>query len=81
MGRLVVANLLVFAVLASAAALAYYGWSYTAEVSSRERAIICDTKMAKGVPFLETREKSHFMRVEQHEWSKALDALEAGRKA
>src|SRR5689334_22235727 len=43
MGRLVVANLLVFAVLASAAALAYYGWSYTAEVSSRERAIIRDT--------------------------------------
>jgi len=43
MGRLVVANLLVFAVLASAAALAYYGWSYTAEVSSRERALIEDT--------------------------------------
>jgi len=38
MGRLIVANLLVFAVLASAAALAYYGWSYTAEVSTRERA-------------------------------------------
>jgi len=30
MRRLIVANLLVFAVLASAAALAYYGWSYTA---------------------------------------------------
>ena len=47
----------------------------------KPRVIICDTKMAKGVPFLETREKSHFMRVEQHEWSKALEALEAGRKA
>ena len=43
MGRLIVANLLVFAVLASAAALAYYGWSYTAEVSSRERALVEDT--------------------------------------
>jgi two-component system phosphate regulon sensor histidine kinase PhoR len=43
MRRLIVANLLVFAVLASAAALAYYGWSYTAEVSSRERAQIEDT--------------------------------------
>jgi two-component system phosphate regulon sensor histidine kinase PhoR len=43
MGRLIVANLLVFAVLASAAALAYYGWSYTAEVSSRERAMVEDT--------------------------------------
>ncbi|MCA9674927.1 MAG: HAMP domain-containing histidine kinase [Kofleriaceae bacterium] len=29
--------------LASAAALAYYGWSYTAEVSSRERALVEDT--------------------------------------
>jgi transketolase len=47
----------------------------------KPRVIICDTKMAKGVPFLETREKSHFMRVEQHEWPKALEALEAGRKA
>jgi transketolase len=47
----------------------------------KPRVIICDTKMAKGVPFLETREKSHFMRVEQHEWSQALEALEAGRKA
>src|SRR5687768_1292855 len=43
MRRLIVANLLVFAVLASAAALAYYGWSYTAEVSSRERALVEDT--------------------------------------
>jgi transketolase len=47
----------------------------------KPRVIICDTKMAKGVPFLETREKSHFMRVEQHEWPQALEALEAGRKA
>ena len=47
----------------------------------KPRVIICDTKMAKGVPFLETREKSHFMRVEQHEWAQALEALDAGRKA
>jgi two-component system phosphate regulon sensor histidine kinase PhoR len=37
MRRLIVANLLVFAVLASACALAYYGWSYNAKASSRER--------------------------------------------
>jgi transketolase len=43
--------------------------------------IICDTQMAKGVPFLEAREKSHFLRVEQHEWKQALEALEAGRNA
>ncbi len=43
MRRLLVVNALIFAVLASAAALAYYGYSYTAEASSRERAIIQDT--------------------------------------
>ena len=47
----------------------------------RPRVIICDTKMAKGVPFLETREKTHFLRVEPHEWDLALEALEAGRAA
>jgi transketolase len=44
----------------------------------KPRAIICDTKMAKGVPFLETREKAHFISVEADEWQKALDALEEG---
>lgn len=43
MRRLLVVNALIFAVLSSAAALAYYGYSYTAEASSRERAIIQDT--------------------------------------
>jgi transketolase len=47
----------------------------------KPRVIICDTKMAKGVPFLETREKSHFLRVEPHEWSLAIEALDAGRSA
>ena len=45
----------------------------------RPRVIICDTRMACGVPFLEAREKSHFLRVEPHEWQLALAALEAGR--
>lgn len=43
------------------------------------RIVICDTKMAKGVPFLEARERSHFLRVEPEEWSQALEALDAGR--
>ena len=43
------------------------------------RVIICDTKMAKGVPFLEERERSHFLRVEPDEWQKALKVLEQGR--
>lgn len=47
----------------------------------KPRVIICDTKMAKGVPFLETREKSHFLRVEQHEWKLAIEALDAGRQS
>jgi len=31
--------------------------------------------MAKGVPFLEARDKTHFIQVEQDEWNKALAAL------
>jgi transketolase len=45
------------------------------------RVIICDTKMAKGVPFLEQRESNHFLRVEADEWQQALAVLEAGRNA
>jgi len=41
--------------------------------------IICDTKMGKGVPFLENREKTHFIRVEEHEWDLALSNLEEGK--
>lgn len=45
----------------------------------RPRVIIFNTKMAKGVPFLETREMTHFLRVDPHEWDLALKALDAGR--
>jgi transketolase len=47
----------------------------------KPRVIICDTKMAKGVPFLETRDKSHFLRVEKDEWQPAIAALSEGRDA
>lgn len=43
----------------------------------RPRMIICDTQMAKGVPFLESRTKTHFLRVEPTEWKLALEALDA----
>jgi len=43
---------------------------------ARPRAIICNTKMCKGVPFLETREITHFVRVEADEWAAALHHLE-----
>jgi transketolase len=47
----------------------------------RPRMIICDTRMAKGVPFLEGREMTHFLRVDEGEWDKALAVLDAGRQA
>ena len=47
----------------------------------KPRMIVADTLMGKGVPFLEEREKNHFIRVESHEWQLALTALEAGRQS
>lgn len=48
---------------------------------AQPRVIICDTKMGKGVDFLETREKTHFIRVDEDEWDLALDNLQLGRTA
>jgi transketolase len=44
---------------------------------AQPRVILCDTLMGKGVPFLEARDKTHFIRVEPHEWQLALDQLAA----
>ena len=41
----------------------------------KPRVIICDTRMGRGVPFLEGREKAHFIRVDPHEWALALEQL------
>ncbi|MDR6949684.1 transketolase [Pseudomonas sp. 2957] len=46
---------------------------------NQPRVIICDTKMGKGVPFLENREKNHFIRVEEHEWDLAMSNLAEGK--
>ena len=43
------------------------------------RVILFDTLMGKGVPFLEMREKNHFIRVNPDEWQKALAALDAAQ--
>jgi transketolase len=51
------------------------------DVGPRPRIIVADTLMGKGVPFLEAREKNHFMRVDANEWALALAALDAGRPA
>ena len=45
----------------------------------KPRVIVCDTIMCKGVPFLEQREITHFVRVEADEWQKALAVLDANR--
>ncbi|HET6633490.1 MAG TPA: hypothetical protein VFH77_00530, partial [Streptomyces sp.] len=39
--------------------------------------IVCATRIGKGVPLLENREKAHFMRVEEHEWQIARDQLDS----
>ena len=44
------------------------------------RVIIFDTRMCKGVDFLEAREINHFVRVEAGEWSKARAALEESKR-
>ena len=40
--------------------------------------LICDTRIGRGVPLLETREKAHFMRVAADEWQIARDQLAQG---
>lgn len=46
---------------------------------AKPRVILCDTLMGKGVPFLEAREKNHFIRVDPPEWQQALDVLDASQ--
>lgn len=43
---------------------------------AQPRVILFDTLMGKGVPFLETRDKNHFIRVDPPEWQKAIRILD-----
>jgi len=43
---------------------------------AQPRVILFDTLMGKGVPFLEAREKNHFIRVDPPEWQQALAILD-----
>ena len=43
---------------------------------AKPRVILFDTLMGKGIPFLETREKSHFIRVDPAEWQLAIRTLD-----
>jgi len=49
-----------------------------AEPVGTPSVILCDTKVGRGVPLLETREKAHFMRIESDEWQLCRDQLTAG---
>jgi transketolase len=46
---------------------------------AQPRVILFDTLMGKGVPFLEKREKNHFIRVDPPEWQEALQILDQSR--
>lgn len=49
-----------------------------AAATGRPSLILCDTKVGRGVPLLEDREKAHFMRIEEHEWQTCREQLTAG---
>ena len=40
--------------------------------------ILCDTRIGRGVPMLENREKAHFMRIDADEWQTCRDQLTQG---
>ena len=46
---------------------------------AKPRVILADTLMGKGVPFLETRDKNHFIRVDPPEWQQAIAHLDQTR--
>ena len=44
---------------------------------AQPRVILFDTLMGKGVPFLEQREKNHFISVDPAEWTAAINFLDS----
>jgi transketolase len=48
---------------------------------ARPRVILFNTLMGKGVPFLETRDKNHFIRVDPPEWQQAIAILDQNQPA
>lgn len=49
-----------------------------ASAQGRPHIIICDTKLGKGVPMLESREKLHFMKIAAEEWPVCKQQLTDG---
>lgn len=52
----------------------------TAAAQGRPKVILCDTRLAKGVPLLEAKEKLHFLRVAAEEWPVAKQQLTDGHE-
>lgn len=49
-------------------------------VANKPRVILFDTLMGKGIPFLEEREKNHFIRVDPPEWQQAIHILDQSQR-
>jgi transketolase len=47
---------------------------------AKPRVLLFDTLMGKGVPFLEKREKNHFIRVDAPEWQQAIAILDQSQR-
>lgn len=45
--------------------------------TGQPRVMLFDTRMGCGVPFLENRERNHFIRVDPPEWQMAIEVLDA----
>jgi transketolase len=50
------------------------------ERGGRPSVILCDTRVGRGVPLLEDREKAHFMRIDESEWTTCREQLTAGHE-
>ena len=49
-----------------------------ARPTGRPSVVLCDTRVGRGVPLLETRTKAHFMRIDADEWQTCRDQLTLG---
>jgi len=82
--RLLLVNALIFAVLAAAVALAYYGFSYTSDVSDRERQFLQEIALEKvlNIEFLVTdADQSIFDQVRVESPSNLDDVVKSTRAA
>jgi transketolase len=63
-----------------ALATAFQEATSRAKPTGQPAVILCDTKVGRGVPLLETREKAHFMRIDENEWQICRNQLTAARE-